>query len=79
MVMQTAGSNANEIIKEINKMADEIRADLPDGLKLDTMMSIKSFLDASVKNVIKTLIEAILLVIIVVYVFLQSVRSTFIP
>lgn len=34
MVMQTAGSNANEIIKEINKMADEIRADLPDGLKL---------------------------------------------
>ncbi len=79
MVMQTAGSNANEIIKEINKMADEIRADLPDGLKLDTMMSIKSFLDASVKNVIKTLIEAILPVIIVVYVFLQSVRSTFIP
>lgn len=42
-------------------------------------MSVKSFLDASIKNVIKTLIEAILLVIIVVYVFLQSVRSTFIP
>ena len=79
MVMQTAGSNANEIIKEINKMADEIRTDLPDGLKLETMMSAKSFLDASVKNVIRTLIEAILLVIIVVYVFLQSVRSTFIP
>src|SRR5699024_1568788 len=38
-----------------------------------------SFLDASIKNVIKTLIEAIILVIIVVYVFLQSVRSTFIP
>ena len=79
MVMQTAGSNANEIIKEINKMADEIRTDLPDGLKLETMMSAKSFLDASVKNVIRTLFEAILLVIIVVYVFLQSVRSTFIP
>lgn len=43
------------------------------------MMSAKSFLDASVKNVIRTLFEAILLVIIVVYVFLQSVRSTFIP
>lgn len=42
-------------------------------------MSVKSFLDASIKNVIKTLIEAIILVIIVVYVFLQSVRSTFIP
>lgn len=79
MVMQSAGSNANEIIKEINKLADDIRADMPKGLVLETMMSVKSFLDASVKNVIKTLVEAILLVIIVVYVFLQSVRSTFIP
>lgn len=79
MVMQTAGSNANEIIEKINKMTDEIRSDLPDGLKLETMMSVKSFLDASVKNVIKTLIEAIILVIIVVYIFLQSVRSTLIP
>lgn len=79
MIMQTAGSNANEIIKSINKVAEEIRADLPDGLVLETMMSAKSFLDASIKNVIKTLLEAILLVIIVVYVFLQSVRSTLIP
>lgn len=79
MVMQTAGSNANEIIEEINGVVDEIRADLPEGLVLENMMSVKSFLDASIKNVIKTLIEAIILVIIVVYVFLQSVRSTFIP
>ena len=79
MVMQTAGSNANEIIEEINGVVDEIRADLPEGLELENMMSVKSFLDASIKNVIKTLIEAIILVIIVVYVFLQSVRSTFIP
>lgn len=79
MVMQTAGSNANEIIEEINGVVDEIWADLPEGLVLENMMSVKSFLDASIKNVIKTLIEAIILVIIVVYVFLQSVRSTFIP
>ena len=79
MVMQTADSNANEIIEEINGVVDEIRADLPEGLVLENMMSVKSFLDASIKNVIKTLIEAIILVIIVVYVFLQSVRSTFIP
>lgn len=79
MVMQTAGSNANEIIEEINGVVDEIRADLPEGLVLENMMSVKSFLDASIKNVIKTLIEAIILVIIVVYVFLQSMRSTFIP
>lgn len=79
MVMQTAGSNANEIIEEINEVVDEIRASLPEGLVLENIMSVKSFLDASIKNVIKTLFEAILLVIIVVYVFLQSVRSTFIP
>ncbi|MGN0195569.1 MAG: efflux RND transporter permease subunit [Candidatus Cryptobacteroides sp.] len=79
MVMQTAGSNANEIIGEIEEVAADIRADLPEGLVLETMMSAKSFLDASVKNVIKTLLEAILLVILVVYVFLQSVRSTVIP
>ena len=79
MVMQTAGSNANEIIEKINSVADEIRDELPEGLVLEQMMSVKTFLDASTHNVIKTLIEAVLLVIIVVYVFLQSIRSTFIP
>ena len=79
MVTQTAGSNANEIIKEIDKMADEISAELPEGLVLKDMMSVKDFLDVSIDSVIQTLLEAILLVIIVVYVFLQSVRSTFIP
>lgn len=79
MVTQTAGSNANEIIKEIDKMADEISAELPEGLVLKDMMSVKDFLDVSIDSVVQTLLEAILLVIIVVYVFLQSVRSTFIP
>lgn len=79
MVTQTAGSNANEIIEEIDKMADEISAELPDGLVLKDMVSVKDFLDVSIDSVIQTLLEAILLVIIVVYVFLQSVRSTFIP
>lgn len=79
MTMQTAGSNANEIITEIDKLAEEIKADLPEGMVLSDMMSTKDFLDASISNVIQTLLEAILLVIIVVYVFLQSIRSTFIP
>ena len=79
MVMQTAGSNANEIIAEIDKLSEELRTGLPAGMVLEDMMSTKDFLDASIANVIKILIEAILLVIIVVYVFLQSIRSTFIP
>ena len=79
MVSQTAGSNANEIITEIDKLTAEISKDLPKGLVLTDLMSTKDFLDASIHEVVKTLIEAIILVILVVYVFLQSVRSTIIP
>lgn len=79
MISQAAGSNANEIIQEIDKLTEEISKELPKGLVLSDLMSTKDFLDASIHEVVKTLIEAILLVILVVYVFLQSVRSTIIP
>lgn len=79
VISQTAGSNANEIIQEIDKLTEEISKELPKGLVLSDLMSTKDFLDASIHEVVKTLIEAILLVILVVYVFLQSVRSTIIP
>ena len=78
-ISQTAGSNANEIIVAIDKEIENIRAELPKGLDIVDLMSTKDFLDASIKNVIKTLFEAILLVILVVFVFLQSFRSTIIP
>ena len=78
-ISQTSGSNANEIIKEVDKTVEEIRETLPKGLEIVDLMSTKDFLDASIKNVIKTLFEAILLVILIVYVFLQSFRSTIIP
>lgn len=79
MIAQTSGSNANEIIKLIDKEVEAIRPTLPKGVEIVDLMSSKDFLDASIKNVVKTLLEAILLVILVVYVFLQSMRSTFIP
>lgn len=79
MISQTSGSNANEIIEEIDKVVAEIALDLPKGLEIVDLMSTKDFLDASIKNVIKTLFEAILLVILVVYLFLQNLRSTLIP
>ncbi len=78
-VSQTPGSNANEVVKGLNAEIEAIRADLPKGLELDDIMNTKDFLDASINNVIWTLIEAILLVILVVYVFLQNMRSAFIP
>lgn len=79
MISQTSGTNANEIIKEIDRTVAEISETLPEGIKIVDLMSTKDFLDASIKSVVKTLIEAILLVVLVVYVFLQSLRSTFIP
>ena len=78
-ISQTSGSNANEIIKSVDKEIEQIRKDLPKGLEIVDLMSTKDFLDASIKNVVKTLFEAILLVILVVFVFLQSMRSTIIP
>lgn len=79
MVMQTAGSNANDIITQIDKLKEQINEELPDGIVLEDLMSNKDFLDASINNVVETLLEAIVLVIIVVYIFLQSWRSTVIP
>ncbi|MEG1485358.1 MAG: efflux RND transporter permease subunit [Bacteroidales bacterium] len=79
IITQTAGSNANEIITNIDALLAKVSKDLPKGMKMIDLMSTKDFLDASIHNVFKTLIEAIILVILVVYVFLQSFRSTFIP
>lgn len=79
MISQTPGSNANEIIIAIDKLVDEIRADLPADLELIDLMSTKDFLDASMHSVRRTLLEAILLVVLVVYVFLQRMRTTLIP
>lgn len=79
MINQISGSNANEIIVEIEKYLDEVRKTLPDGVELVQLMSTKTFLDASINKVVETLLEAILLVILVVYVFLQNPRSTLIP
>ena len=79
MINQVSGSNANEIIKAVDREVEEIRKSLPPGIVIEDLESKKDFLDASIKNVVKTLFEALLLVILVVYVFLQSIRSTFIP
>ena len=79
MIQQTSGSNANEIVIEIDKVADEVRAHLPKGMELVDVMSVKDYLDASIKNVVETLVVAIILVILVVYLFLHDIRATVIP
>lgn len=79
MISQTSGSNANEIIDAIDKEVAEIRKALPKGMEIVDLMSTKDFLDASIASVIETLVLAIILVVLVVYLFLQSFRSTLIP
>ncbi|WP_417014850.1 efflux RND transporter permease subunit [Alistipes sp.] len=79
MVFQTAGSNATQVVNDINSLLDEISQELPKGVAIAHLQSVNDFLYASMKEVIKTLFEAILLVILVVYVFLQDIRSTLIP
>ena len=79
LIYQKAGSNASETINEIDKVLEEVSKDLPEGLEFVTLNDTNLFLKASIKVVLHTLLEAILLVVLVVYVFLQDIRSTFIP
>ncbi|MBR4921220.1 MAG: efflux RND transporter permease subunit [Prevotella sp.] len=78
-INQVAGSNANEIIKEIDREVEEIRESLPPGIVIEDLESKKDFLDASIASVVETLLEALVLVILVVWLFLGSWRATIIP
>ncbi len=79
MIFQTAGSNATEVNQNIDNLLEEAKKELPKDVEIDQMMSSNDFLFASIHEVVKTLLEAILLVILVVYFFLQDFRSTIIP
>ena len=79
MIFQTAGSNATDVNNSIDKFLEEAKKDLPPGVEIIELMSVNDFLQASINDVIKTLIEAIILVILIVYIFLQDLRSTVIP
>lgn len=78
-IAQTAGSNAQQIIKEVEKTMDEAKSSFPPGIETVFMMNANDFLDASIDKVLHTLVEAFILVFIVVLVFLQDLRSTLIP
>lgn len=79
MVMQSAGSNATQVVKEIQNELDKFQKECPEGIKIVTTMDVNQFLFASIHEVVKTLIEAFALVFLVVFIFLQDFRSTLIP
>jgi HAE1 family hydrophobic/amphiphilic exporter-1 len=78
-IFQASGSNANDIIEETMAILQESKASFPEGIDYVVPFNTKTFLDASIHKVISTLIEAFILVFIVVFLFLQDVRSTLVP
>lgn len=78
-VFPVSGVNMTEVNNNINKALDDMKKDLPDGLKFVTFMDTNDFLFESIHEVVETLVIAILLVILVVYFFLQDFKSTLIP
>jgi HAE1 family hydrophobic/amphiphilic exporter-1 len=80
MLKQRPGSNAKEVISNIKNTMAEIKTNsFPPGMDYSLSYDVSEFLDASIHEVIKTLVEAFVLVALVVFIFLQDVRSTIIP
>ncbi len=78
-VFQAAGSNAHAMIKECEKTIETASKGFPPGVSSNMIFTANQFLDVSINKVVETLIEAFILVSIVVFIFLQDLRSTLIP
>ena len=78
-ISQTPGSNAHEIVQNIEKYLKSVEPTLPEGITYTINFNANTFLDAAISKVVSTLLEAFLLVFLVVYIFLQDFRSTLIP
>jgi len=79
MVTQTAGSNATQIAKDIKAVVADLQKNMPPGIEVQYQQDVTEFIYASIEELVKTLVEAFILVFLVVYIFLQDFRSTLIP
>lgn len=78
-VFQSPGSNARDVIIEVQEVLDQVAETFPEGVKYHVLINANNFLDSSIEKVLHTLLEAFILVFIVVFVFLQNFRATLIP
>ncbi len=78
-ISQTAGSNARDVINQCLQVFDEAAKSFPEGIHYKNLVNANVFLDESIEKILRTLLEAFILVFIVVYLFLQDFRSTLIP
>lgn len=79
MTFLSPGANALDTVQRVRQEMDKLAKSFPTGVSYDIPYDTTTFIDVSIKEVIKTLVEATLLVILVVFVFLQSWRATLIP
>lgn len=79
MIYQSAGSNATQIINDVKALLEAEKRNFPPGVTYDILLDSNDFLFASIHEVLKTLLEAFILVFLVVFIFLQDFRSTLIP
>lgn len=78
-ILQTSGSNAREIDIQIREVLEQLSRNFPDGIQYNISYSVRDQIDASISQVQHTIFEAFILVFIIVFIFLQDIRSTLIP
>lgn len=78
-VYQQAGANALDVSKQVRQTMEELKRDFPPGLDYEIALDSTKFIKASINEVFHTLLEAVVLVVLVVFLFLQSFRATIIP
>lgn len=78
-IIKQAIANPLDVSKEVTALLPQIRERLPKGMKIDLAYDSAIFIDHSINAVYHTLIEAFVLVILVIFLFLRNIRSTFIP
>ncbi len=79
LVNQSPGANATVVNQKIDELYEQLKPTLPAGLEFVTLQTSNDFLFAAIHNVVETLVIAIILVILVVYFFLQNFKATLIP
>jgi HAE1 family hydrophobic/amphiphilic exporter-1 len=79
VLKQAPGSNAAEVIEEVKATLEELKESFPPGMDYEIAYDVSRFVDASIEQVLHTLLEAFILVSLVVYMFLGDLRSTLIP
>ena len=78
-IQLTSDANAMQTVKEVRAILDEAEKDFPPDLKMFTIVDSTDYIRASIEEVVHTFVEALLLVVLVIFVFLQNFRATIIP